>query len=264
MIDKGEGTGLTVAVLGHVALFGLLSVGFLATPNPLKLKPTPIEVALVDQVALESTSPAPTSEMPAAKLSPVEAPVEPEPAPPEPAPNPQPIAKPQPAQPKPAPAPDAAKPAPRTPPKAAPAQAPARASARPVAPTGRLDGLLAGINDKPSPSKSVAPPAANVGPQVQAALKAEILRQIRPHWAPPSGADSDKLRTTVTVRLNEDGSLASDPRVTQTGLTDSNRAQADLARERAIRAVKLAAPFKLPPQFYSAWKVIAPVLYEDL
>jgi len=264
-MNRAEGAGLTIALIGHVALFGILSVGFLATPNPLKLKPTPIEVALVDQVALESTSPTPTNEEPAAKLSPVEAPIEPESAPPEPAPNPQPVAKPQPVQPKPAPAPDAVKPAPKTPPKAAPAKAPARASTRPVAPTGRLDGLLNGINDKPAKSTSTTPPAATVGPEQKAALSAAIIRQIRPHWAPPSGADSDKLRTTVTVRLNEDGSLAGEPRVTaQTGVTDSNRAQASLARDRAIRAVKLAAPFKLPPQFYGAWKVIAPVLYEDL
>jgi outer membrane biosynthesis protein TonB len=264
-MDRGEGAGLTIAVLGHVVLFGLLSVGFLATPNPVRLVPVPIDVGLIEETALESTSPTPTSEAPAAKLSPVEAPVEPDSAPPEPAPNPQPIAKPQPTPPKPAPAPDAVKPAPKTPPKPAPAAAPARPSNRPVAPTGRLDGLLNGINDKPSPSKSVTPPAATAGPEVKAALIAAINRQIRPHWAPPSGADSDKLKTTVTVRLNEDGSLASEPRVTaQTGITDSNRAQADLARERAIRAVKLAAPFKLPAQYYNAWKVIAPVLFEDL
>ncbi len=278
MIERSESAGLTLSLLGHVALFGLLSVGFLATPNPLKLKPTPIEVALVDDVAPVSTAPNPTSEAPAAKLAPVEAPVEPEPAPPQPAPNPAPPTKPQPAPPKPAPAPvpDAVKPAPRTPPKAAPARTPAKPATaqapakpaparRPVAPTGRLDGILSGISDRPSTSKSTTPPAATAGPEVKAALGAAIIRQIRPHWAPPSGADSDKLRTTVTVRLNEDGSLAGEPRVSsQTGVTDSNRAQAALARDRAIRAVKLAAPFKLPPQFYGAWKVIAPVLYEDL
>jgi len=275
-VNRTEGAGLTVALIGHVALFGLLSVGFLATPNPMKLKPQPIEVALVDQVSLESTSPVPTSEEPAAKLSPVEAPIEPDSAPPEPepAPNPQPVAKPEPAPPKPAAKPDAVKPAPKPPvqpsnakpaPKAPSKPAPAQPTKRPVAPTGRLDGLLNGINDKPTKSASVTPPAAVAGPEVKAALSGAIIRQIRPHWAPPSGADSDKLRTTVTVRLNEDGSLAGEPRVTsQTGVTDSNRAQADLARDRAIRAVKLAAPFKLPPQFYGAWKVIAPVLYEDL
>ncbi|MBB4100167.1 TonB C-terminal domain-containing protein [Sphingomonas kyeonggiensis] len=277
-MDRTEGAGLTIALIGHVALFGILSVGFLATPNPLKLKPTPIEVALVDQVALESTSPTPTSEEPAAKLSPVEAPIEPDSAPPEPAPNPQPVAKPQPTPPKPAPAPDAVKPAPKplpasnstkpapkAPTKPAPAQAPSRPSNRPVAPTGRLDGLLNGISDKPAKSTSTTPPAANVGPEVKAALQAEVMRQIRPHWAPPSGADSDKLRTVVQVRLNPDGSLASAPQVVgQSGVTDSNRAQADLARDRAIRAVRLAAPFKLPPQFYEAWKVIKPTLFEDM
>ena len=262
MIRSSEGAGLTVSLLGHVVLFGILSVGFLATPNPLKLKPQPVEVALVDDVGLESTSPNPTSEVPAARLSPVEAPIEPEAAPPEPASNPEP-SRPQPSPPKPAPAPDA-RPAPRTPPKSAAASPSRSAPSRPVAPTGRLDGILNGLSDKSSPSKSTTPPAATAGPEVRAALGAEIIRQIRPHWAPPSGADSEKLRTKVTVRLNRDGSLASEPQVTQTGVTDSNRAQASLARDRAIRAVRLAAPFKLPAQFYDAWKTIAPVLYEDL
>ncbi|WP_322740318.1 TonB C-terminal domain-containing protein [Sphingomonas sp. M1-B02] len=99
---------------------------------------------------------------------------------------------------------------------------------------------------------------------MKAALGAEIIRQIRPHWSPPSGADSDKLRTRVVVTLGRDGALAGEPRVTQTGVTASNRAQAELARERAIRAVKLAAPFKLPAQFYDAWKTIGPTLYEGL
>lgn len=264
MIERSEGAGLTVSLLGHVVLFGILSVGFLATPNPLKLKPQPIEVALVDDVGLESTSPNPTSEAPAARLSPVEAPIEPEAAPPQPEANPEP-SRPQPAPPKPAPAPDA-RAAPRTPPKSAAAANPSRsAPRRPVAPTGRLDGILNGLSDKPSTSKSTTPPAATVGPQVKAALQAEVMRQIRPHWAPPSGADSDKLRTIVRARLNPDGSLAGAPQIVrQTGVTDSNRAQADLARERAIRAVKLAAPFKLPSQFYDAWKVIEPTLFEDM
>jgi hypothetical protein len=68
----------------------------------------------------------------------------------------------------------------------------------------------------------------------------------------------------VQVSLNRDGTLAGEPRVTQTGITDSNRGQAALHRERAIRAVKLAAPFKLPAQYYDAWKTIAPTLYEGL
>ena len=38
-MDRAEGAGLTVALIGHAVLFGVLSVGFLATPNPAELKP---------------------------------------------------------------------------------------------------------------------------------------------------------------------------------------------------------------------------------
>ena len=261
-MDRGEGTGLALAVAGHVALLALLSASVLA-PKPEALKPVPIEVALVEDVGLESTAPTPTSEEPAAKLSPVEAPIEPESAPPEPVEKAQPEAKPKPTPAKPMPAPDA-KPAPKPakPTSAAPAAKPV--TKRATAPTGRLDGILAGLSDKPTASKSTTPPAATAGPAVRSALGAEVLRQIKPRWTPPSGSDSDKLRTTVQVGLNRDGSLAGEPRVSQTGITDSNRGQAALHRERAIRAVKLAAPFKLPPQYYDAWKTIAPTLYEGL
>ena len=319
-MTRGEATALGVAAAGHVLLFGVLSVGFLATPNPDKLEPQPIEVTLADDVALTSASPEISSEAPAAKKSPVEAPLEPdtapepapepEPAPPEPqpapAPQPKPAppkpapakpapaklapAKPQPKpQPQPKPAPKAApakptKPAPAAPAKptrAAPA-APARIAAAgksaatrpaaaapakargPVKPSGRLEGLALGATALPSPSKSNAQPAATVGPQIRSALQAEVIRQIKPHWTPPSGADSEKLRTRVVVSLNRDGSVQGEPRVTQTGVTDSNRVQAALHRERAIRAVKLAAPFKLPAQYYDGWKTIAPTLYEGL
>lgn len=297
MIDRSEKVGLAVAAAGHVLLFGVLSVGFLATPNPLKLESRPVEVMLIDDVALEMTAPQISSEEPAAKLAPEDAPLEPEaappeptpappepqPKPPEPAPQPPKPAPPKPVPPKPvaktAPAPKAkpqppapsapAKPAtPAKPAASAPAKsaaAPARPSnAAPAKPTGRLDGIVSGLTDKPTQSKVTTPPASAIGPQVKAALSAEILRQIKPKWQPPSGADSDKLRTTVQVRLKQDGSIDGEPRVTQTGVTDGNRVQAGLHRERAIRAVKLAAPFKLPAQYYDAWKTIAPTLYEGL
>ena len=57
--------------------------------------------------------------------------------------------------------------------------------------------------------------------------------------------------------LNADGSLAGRPRVvSQTGITDSNRPQAALHAERAVRAVQLAAPFDLPEEFYDRWRRI--------
>jgi outer membrane biosynthesis protein TonB len=262
-LTRAEAGGLAIAAIGHVALFGLLSVGFLATPNPQKLVSTPMEVSISDEVGLESQAPIPSREEMAAKLSPVEAPLEPEAAPPEPQPDPQPVAKPQPTPPKPVPD---ARPAPKQPPTR-PATAAAAAKQPPrreVKASGALDGIVAGLTSQPSKGKATTPPAATVGPQVRSALQAEVMRQVKPHWTPPSGADSEKLRTTVVVQLNRDGSIAAPPRVTQTGLTDSNRAQAALHKERAIRAVRLAAPFRLPAQYYDAWKTIGPTLYEGL
>ncbi|MBN2970701.1 hypothetical protein JW805_01555 [Roseomonas aeriglobus] len=157
-MERAEKYGLGVAVAGHVVLFGLLSVGFLSTPNPVKLESKPIDISLVDEVALESAAPA-TTEAPAPAEAPEVGPVEdtapapaeslpePAPAPPPPAPVPPPPkpTPPQPAPPKAAPAP-APKPAPvkaqpkPTPPKAEPAKAspkpaPAKAAPAPSPPT---------------------------------------------------------------------------------------------------------------------------------
>ena len=51
-MDRSEGTGLGIAILGHVLLFGALSLSLLAKPDLPKIKEEPIEVALVDDVAL--------------------------------------------------------------------------------------------------------------------------------------------------------------------------------------------------------------------
>ncbi|WP_298090740.1 hypothetical protein [uncultured Sphingomonas sp.] len=82
-MDRAERIGLGVAVAGHLVLFGLLSVGFLATPNPEKLKVQPIDISLVKDVALEAEAPQ-AIEAPAQSIAPEEG--EPEDAaPPEPA-----------------------------------------------------------------------------------------------------------------------------------------------------------------------------------
>lgn len=304
-IDRRDGAAIGVAILGHAVLFGLLSVGFLATPNPLKLEPTPIEISLTDEVGLKSEAPQIQQEAPAERLAEEPGPVEPDtPPPPAPQPDPQPVARPEPTPPKPAPAPEPrpqpkpvpkAQPQPKPPapkaepkakpqPKPAPAQpkaqakpaSPAKAAPTPakttgqskaapsttskaVRPTGRLTGIVDGLTDQPSKGKATTPPAAAIGAQVKSALAAEVIRQLRPHWKAPTGADVELLRTQVEIRLNRDGTLAAPPRVVgQTGVTDSNRPQADLHRERAISAAKLAAPFKLPPEYYDAWKLITP------
>jgi len=272
-MDRTEGAGLGIAVAGHLALLGLLSIGFLAAPKPIRLEPPPVEVVLTDDVGLVSAAPDASDEEPAAKLAEVEGPVEPnQPPPPQelpPAPRPEiipPAPAPRPAPvPKPAPTParrvPPARPAPPAPAKAAPAR-PAPAPARPpaakparnVRPTGRLDGITSGLNDRPSTSISTKPKAATVG-QAKKTINAAIGQEIKPHWKIPSGVDVEKLVTRIRFQLNEDGTLAGEPVVlSQSGETASNATQKKRHAENAIKAIKLAAPFKLDPQYYDQWR----------
>jgi len=316
-MERTEKIGLGVATAGHVLLFGLLSAGFLATPNPLKLKTPPMEVSMVDEVALQSTAPKLSAEPPPPSVAPEQGPTqdaapapEPEPAPepvpvppkaqPKPTP-PKPVAKPAPEKPKPAPpkkdvakvapkpkpAPD--KPAPKAKaapekPKAAatPSKPAAKASAKPAAktparasgqgkadkPKGSLLGndFLKGIDtNADAPRKPPAPaPAAAMGPAQKSALDAELRRQLKPHWRPPSGADADQLVTLLEVRLDKSGAVIGTPEIIdQLGVTASNRPQAKLHAERAIQAVKLASPFRnMPPEFYDQWKWLRPLRFD--
>ena len=100
-------------------------------------------------------------------------------------------------------------------------------------------------------------PAEQIGRSARASLVQAISRQIKPHWNAPQGVDAEQLVTVLAFRLNEDGTLAGRPRVvSQSGINASNRAQAGLHAERAIRAVQLAAPFDLPEEYYNAWRNI--------
>ncbi len=106
-----------------------------------------------------------------------------------------------------------------------------------------------------SDSDETGAPAATFGRTERAALSSAITRQLRPHWNAPTGVDAEKLVSVVSWKLNPDGSLKGRPtcRNRASSITASNRPQAGLHCERAIRAVQLAAPFTLPEQFYSRW-----------
>jgi hypothetical protein len=247
MIDRAEKAGLGIAFAGHVLLIAILSAGVLAVRTPLAVKRQAVEVQLVDEVGLESGAPQISQAEPAPKLAEVEAPVEPAPPIPQAA---QPVPNERPAPPKPAPA---LKPLP----KVAPPQA------RPSG--GRLKGLLSGLSESDSDSRATAPPAQTITPNIQSALASAVRRQLKPHWRSPSGADVELLRTTVEVHLARDGTIMGDPKVIeQTGLNASNRSQAGLHRENALKAVRLAAPFVLPPDLYDGWKVIRPAFDKRL
>lgn len=255
-MERAEKIGLGIATAGHVLLFGVLSVGFLSTPNPLKLRTPPIEVSIVDEVGMEMAAPKLSQEEMRAAEAPELGPVEEAtPAPPkvrEPEPEPLPAPPPKETAPAPKPAPKA-KPKP-TPPKKAVAEAPKPKAEPEKKPRGSRLGadFLKGIQtERPTKATADTPPATKMSSAQVASLNAEIRRQLKPHWKAPTGADAEQLRTVLQVELNPDGSLKGTPQVVeQTGVTASNRAQLQLHAEQAIKAVRLAAPFKLPRELY--------------
>lgn len=100
-------------------------------------------------------------------------------------------------------------------------------------------------------------PAQRAGPQVQSSLLGAMARQLRPYWQGkvPEGPDAEKLVTILRYSLNRDGTLAGVPEIVrQEGITEANRPQARRHAEQAIRAVQLAAPFDLPPEYHDIWK----------
>jgi outer membrane biosynthesis protein TonB len=277
-MERTEKIGLGIATAAHVLLFGALSTTFLATPNPLKLNSPPIDVSMVDEVALHSTAPRVSFEPPPPSEAPEKGPTEeaapapaprqvepdvvPAPPPPKPSPPKQEAEKPKP-KPKPTTPPKPAeKPKPvKEKPKADPAKpATAAGKGKTERPRGSILGkdFLKGIQTETparAPPKPAATPAAAIGPAQKSALDAEIRRQIKPYWKAPTGSDVEQLRTIVAVDLNRDGSISGSPEIVETtGQTASNRGQVQLHQELAIKAIKLAAPFKLPPDLYDGWQ----------
>nr|WP_298930413.1 energy transducer TonB [uncultured Erythrobacter sp.] len=116
------------------------------------------------------------------------------------------------------------------------------------------DDFLPGQGSSTTTEETRAP-AANFGRRERAALASAITRQLRRHWTAPNGVEADKLISTVSWKLNENGSLSGTPtcRTDPASITPSNKPQAGLHCDRAIRAVRRAAPFNLPEQFYSRW-----------
>lgn len=292
-LRREEGIGLAVAVALHVAVLAALLI---RPPHHAVVQPPErIEVTISNEVGMTSTSPEPRSEAapdrgpqlgepapepaPVPEVAPAPSPLPPEPRPrvietPQPKPAPKPVPVPKPA----AKAAQRPEPAPKVPAKAPPTR---RSSAiddivgkpsRPTAVTPSSKGAAppkkAGSSSFADAFKSGIPgaksdtgkgvPAAQVGPQVRSALSGAITRQLKPHWNPPDGADADQLVTILSFNLNRDGSLAGKPQVVrQLGITAANSAQADRHAEQAIRAVQLASPFNLPPEYYDAWKRVS-------
>ncbi|WP_249340073.1 hypothetical protein [Sphingopyxis sp. L1A2A] len=225
-----------------------------------------MEVDLIAETAVQSTAPVISENPPAARLGEEEAvdiaAPEPMPAPPlpepivrpTPAPTPKQVARPK-AQPKQTP-PAAAKAQPKAAPKATPKK---QASVRP---TGRLDGIDLGQSKSPTKStQAKGAPASAVSAETRRAFSAAVDGEIRPHWQRNanaiSGVELDQLRLRLDIHLNRDGSIA-DIRQngSMTGKTESNAPQQKRFVELAVRSIRQAAPFNLPPDQYDGWKVI--------
>jgi outer membrane biosynthesis protein TonB len=264
-MDRAEATGFGFAVAGHAVLLAALSLGFASARQP-PLMNDPIEVQLIDEIGIESAAPQPSAEAPAAKLSEVEAPIEPAP------PMPKPL-EPEPAprvveQPKPKPRPVEKAKLVRDKPKPAPPRAAPVAKAKPLPKKtatksgGRLSGILDGVSDRESQSRATAPAAKTASAAVQSSLRAEVLRQLKPHWRAPSGADVELLRTELSITLAPNGAVTSVKVLKTTGQNDSNRPQVKLHQEHAVRAARLASPFRLPAEYYDAWKLLSPIRFD--
>lgn len=269
-LRQDERIGLVAAVALHAAVLGALFLD--PHTDEVVRPPDRIEVTISDDYGLTSTAPNPSSEAAADVAptigepapAPAPAPVpetRPSPLPPEPKPKPQPVASPRPA-----PQPKKEAPREKAPSRkksaideivSSPGKSSATTSAKPPKQAGgsRIGSdFLEGVTGAKS-TQGRGTPAAAIGPQVRSALSGAITRQLKPHWQAPQGPEAEELVTYLAFDLNKDGSLDGRPTVVrQAGITDVNRTQASRHAEQAVRAVQLAAPFNLPPEYYDAWK----------
>jgi hypothetical protein len=252
-----EKVGFAAAVVLHGAVVAVLLMQ--TVRSEVSVFPERMTVSLATEVGLEAAAPEIVSESRAA-IAPT---LSDDPAPAPEAAKPEPAARPVPNPPKPKPAARTAaqQPAPtrdRSRPDRIPAKPAAKAAPKAGGGSRIGDDFLEGRGTSTTTTTETRAPAAAFGRAEQAALSSAITRQLRPHWSAPSGVDTEKLVSIVSWNLNADGSLRGRPtcRTTAVSITASNRPQASLHCERAIRAVQLAAPFNLPDQFYDRWKAL--------
>lgn len=82
-------------------------------------------------------------------------------------------------------------------------------------------------------------------------LNALLDSQLKSQWRlPAGGGGSETPIVAVSWRLKPDGMLDGEPRV----LNLQNTPAFQIAAEAAVRAIKAAQPFKLPPDKYTAWR----------
>ncbi|HEY6963943.1 MAG TPA: energy transducer TonB [Erythrobacter sp.] len=254
-LRNDEKIGLGAAVLLHGALVGVLAMQTMR--SEVSVFPERINVSLATDVGLEAAAPDPVSESRMASAPTLDA----NPAPAPEASNPEPAtrtAQTPPLKPatrtatqQPAASRDRSRPD-RTPPKQAATTPPKNT---PKGGGSRIgDDFLEGKGSSTTTTETRAP-AATFGAKEAADLRSAISRQIKRNWSAPNGVEAELLVSVVRWQLNRDGTLKGRPtcRTNPSSITESNRPQASLHCERAIRAVQLADFSNLPDEFYSRW-----------
>jgi hypothetical protein len=271
-----ERLGLIVAVAAHIGLFAWLAlwrpVAEVVEP------PETVAVTLSEDVGLVATTPEPSAD-PAPAAAPMIGdslpPPVAEPLPrPELRPDPPPLARAVPTPTRPVSKPTTRPTPPRRDPIAdlldrrPPGPKPtARPTGRPTTtpsgrptgrPTGRPGGSAIGTDflDGVAGARGAGQPLAQPGPAEVSSIRAQINKQLLGPWnaCTVTGLDIQKLRAEVTFTLDRSGGVVSVNAPVVSGVTESNRPQVKRFGECAVRAVRQAAPFKLPPQYYDHWK----------
>jgi outer membrane biosynthesis protein TonB len=170
-MERAERNGFAVAIVGHVLLFGALSLGLLTARVPKPPVADTMDVMLTDKVGKISAAPKIATEAPATSEAPTQGKPE-ESAPPPPAPKPEPSPpppKPAPPNPTPAPPKPEPRPQPRPEPKPVPNPEPKPEKPKPAPPKpekakpDKAKPEKATDQSAPSASKAKPTPAKKAG-----------------------------------------------------------------------------------------------------
>ena len=266
-MDRVEKVGLGAAIGGHVILLGAFGLGLLASADTVKRQES-ISVSLVGEIADVSTAPDAIQEESAPPATGDTAPSEPPPAPTPAMQIEKPVAKPLQKPAKPDTAPPVAKVAAKkepvktaaTPPKTVKAAATSGKGTTPAKPGGlsrNFEDSINNIGKAPGAGKAVGTPAAKTATEVRRSVSAMLGPQIqrRVEACSPTGVELNKIVTTITLSLDVSGNLLNVGYGGQTGITDSNRPQAEPLKQCILQAVRAAAPFRnLDPEYHDVWK----------
>tara|TARA_R110000868_G_scaffold144412_1_gene363582 strand:- start:27281 stop:28126 length:846 start_codon:yes stop_codon:yes gene_type:complete len=276
--------GFVLSLFVHA---GILAAGLIYLPQAAQMFDVapiiPIDlVTLGDVTSVRARAPEPE---PVAEEETQEATLEEEIAAPPPAPEPEPEPEPELApeiidetpqrapdpvvepEPEPEPEPEAPPPA-RTPPQRTPQPPPARPAEPSLADLlGNLERVVADSSTQAgAPDQGAQRDAVGAGNANTADLATLIRSQTYRCWRTVADMPNpETLGVIVEVRLNRDGTLSAPPRVRDLGrIQGSGNSFWITAAERAQTAVLDCAPYSLPADRYSQWRLIEVNFHVDL